>query len=206
MIYDRGKMIWRKGTFLVGIDLVSAMFYSHFFSNTAITGQLEAWSARSQGLGSDVSLQSKRMVTLFATATSTYGAGYVVVREDLLFGGAVCPICAELGCRAASVDFSAKYGRKGGAKVDESAADRGVHRLTAQREARVSDLLRTPRCLLMDRRTVDDYVKTDFRTRVALGLLSATQAAKMTDCPTVQFKCNSHGVDTDPALSSDQLA
>ena len=52
---------------------------------------------------------------------------------------------------------------------------------------------------------MDDYVKTDFRTRVALGLLSATQAAKMTDCPTVQFKCNSHGVDTDPALSSDWL-
>ena len=161
--------------------------------------------ARSQGLGSDVSLQSKRMVTLFATATSTYGAGYVVVREDLLFGGAVCPICAELGCRAASVDFSNKYGRKGGAKVDESAADRGAHRLTAQREARVAAQLRTPRCLLMDRRTGDDYVKTDFRTRVALGLLSATQAAKMTDCPTVKFKCNSHGVDTDPALSSDWL-
>lgn len=205
VIYDRGKMIWRKGTFLVSTDLVSAGFYSHFFANTAITGQLEAWSARSQGLGSDVSLQSKRMVTLFATVISAFGTGYIAVREDLLFGGAVCPICAELGCRAASVDFSGKYGRKGGAKVDESAADRGAHRLTAQREARVAAQLRTPRCLLMDRPTVDDYVMTDFRTRVALGLLSASQAAKMTDCPTVQFKCNSHGVDTDPALSSDWL-
>jgi hypothetical protein len=51
---------------------------------------------------------------------------------------------------------------------------------------------------------VDDYVKKDFRTRVALGLLSATQAAKMTDCPTVELKCNGHS-DTDPALSSDWL-
>ncbi len=66
VIYERGEMIWRKGTFLVCTNLVSCMFYSHFFANTAITGQLEAWSARSQGLGSDVSLQSKRMVTLFA--------------------------------------------------------------------------------------------------------------------------------------------
>jgi hypothetical protein len=132
-------------------------------------------------------------------AISTFGTGYVAVREDQLFGGAVCHICAELGCRAASVDFSAKYGRKGGATVDESAADRGAHRLKAQREARVAELLRTPRCLLMDGPTVDDDVKKDFHTRVALGLLSASQAAKMTE-----FKCSSHG-DPDPALSSDWL-